>query len=517
MQPSDQDNSGVAESTIQAIQPTNQDGSTAEVVESTMQAAQITGRIPWKRTDLLIIFLISFIFTIAGLILPDPPLPGLSQIPGGPSLIGMLLLGAGAIIGTIHWLGQRRLQQLPTPMNAEELITPTSTGIPWRWRGLLLIFFMIVSFIFVFSTSDYISELSFPDPLSFTIISLMTAGATITSIYWLGRWSLRQSKPSTQKENETQPASPGINWKWADPLLIIFVSIISFITSAILIRLLHLTEQLSEMSLWLVTAGVTVAIVYWLKRLRRSSAQLGFDAQPTPASITWKWSDLFIIIIVGLILEGVSDILPDTLISNRALYTMISTFLSAGAIVSTVYWLGLRPRREGWTSIGIVSPSWRWPWGLWRWLWLALLLEIPLTMAVGYIQLWLGLANVNAQHDLLFPSGPSWVSIVGSILGIGIAVPFAEELFFRGVVYRLLRPRWGVAVAVIVSAAFFGVAHGDLIVGLSAGIGGLVYALVYERTKSLWPSIIMHATGNIIVELFVINTLFAAHTRIPLF
>ena len=45
------------------------------------------------------------------------------------------------------------------------------------------------------------------------------------------------------------------------------------------------------------------------------------------------------------------------------------------------------------------------------------------------VQVLLGHPLVNPQQDLFTPRGLSWVSIIGIILFVGVAVPFAEELF----------------------------------------------------------------------------------------
>jgi membrane protease YdiL (CAAX protease family) len=75
-------------------------------------------------------------------------------------------------------------------------------------------------------------------------------------------------------------------------------------------------------------------------------------------------------------------------------------------------------------------------------------------------------------------------------------MPFVEELLFRGLFYRWLRERWGVAAAVAVSALSFSALHGipQLIPALA--LFGAVLALVYEKSGSLWPAIVVHALFN---------------------
>lgn len=92
------------------------------------------------------------------------------------------------------------------------------------------------------------------------------------------------------------------------------------------------------------------------------------------------------------------------------------------------------------------------------------------------------------------------------VLG-GLLAPLGEELLFRGVLFGWLR-RWGFVLAAIISAVVFGLAHGLNVVFPAAIVLGLLNAYVYEKSGSIWPSVIAHATNNTLV--FVIARILAA-------
>jgi membrane protease YdiL (CAAX protease family) len=74
-------------------------------------------------------------------------------------------------------------------------------------------------------------------------------------------------------------------------------------------------------------------------------------------------------------------------------------------------------------------------------------------------------------------------------------VPFAEELFFRGLGVRVLKV-FGTVGALAGTALAFGLAHGvvsALPVLLVLGVG---LAWVRERSASVWPGVIAHAAYN---------------------
>jgi membrane protease YdiL (CAAX protease family) len=98
----------------------------------------------------------------------------------------------------------------------------------------------------------------------------------------------------------------------------------------------------------------------------------------------------------------------------------------------------------------------------------------------------------------------SWAGkVLAAIVAIGIA-PMAEELFFRGILFRGLLDRRGFGVAAAVSSVAFGLAHwtgewrGALVLVLSMMVTGLALARLYDRRKNLITNIAAHATFNIV-------------------
>ena len=71
-------------------------------------------------------------------------------------------------------------------------------------------------------------------------------------------------------------------------------------------------------------------------------------------------------------------------------------------------------------------------------------------------------------------------------------------MLFRGVLYTWLR-RWGVAVAMVVSALIFGVNHGINVLFPATVVLGLLLALAYERCRSIWPGVVGHILYNLLV------------------
>jgi uncharacterized protein len=85
--------------------------------------------------------------------------------------------------------------------------------------------------------------------------------------------------------------------------------------------------------------------------------------------------------------------------------------------------------------------------------------------------------------------------VIAVVAIVGFA-PLAEEIFFRGVAYAGWRREHGVRRATIGSAVLFAVIHFSLLGLVPIFLLGLWLAWLYERTRSLLSSIVLHATFN---------------------
>ncbi len=101
--------------------------------------------------------------------------------------------------------------------------------------------------------------------------------------------------------------------------------------------------------------------------------------------------------------------------------------------------------------------------------------------------------------------------VLYSIFLVGWA-PIGEELFYRGYMQGALRKICGSRVSALVSAAFFGIRHATHLFFLwpnvpwvaaaswaaGAFVFGLLMSYLYEKTRSLYPPMLIHAGVNII-------------------
>ncbi len=80
-------------------------------------------------------------------------------------------------------------------------------------------------------------------------------------------------------------------------------------------------------------------------------------------------------------------------------------------------------------------------------------------------------------------------------MGVSLAPAFAEEFLFRGVVYGNLRP-YGRTQALLLSSLAFAFMHQNIGQLFYTFVCGIVLALMYEYTGSIWCSIFFHLFNN---------------------
>lgn len=104
-----------------------------------------------------------------------------------------------------------------------------------------------------------------------------------------------------------------------------------------------------------------------------------------------------------------------------------------------------------------------------------------------------------------------WLLVMMRLLGAALVVPLMEELFWRSFLMRWIvhpnflsvNPAQVGLKAFCITAVLFAVAHSLWFAGLLAGV---IYNLLYMRSKTLWSAIIAHAVTNAILGVWIVAT-----------
>lgn len=174
--------------------------------------------------------------------------------------------------------------------------------------------------------------------------------------------------------------------------------------------------------------------------------------------------------------------------------------LVLGCQFAAIQYFLIKKKRMSWRTFGFLRPAN-------KWLYSAVIAVVVFGLVDAVLTEWLDLApeaNAFVKANLL-PANPTIAGLLVSILIFGLATGILEECFFRGVLYRGIRNRFGILPGLVLSAAIFSAVHfyflipGGLLGWIWSGeifAFGVVAAILIEKSGSLWPSIALHAANN---------------------
>ena len=134
----------------------------------------------------------------------------------------------------------------------------------------------------------------------------------------------------------------------------------------------------------------------------------------------------------------------------------------------------------------------------------ATLLVIPLSVALicmgqplaeGFVRLVALIGYDTSAATSIMPSTPG--ELAATLILVALLPAIAEEYVFRGCVARAFA-RKGYVFAVFMSALLFAIMHGSPLQLVHQFLIGVVCAVLFFATRSLWPPIILHFLNNAI-------------------
>ncbi len=186
----------------------------------------------------------------------------------------------------------------------------------------------------------------------------------------------------------------------------------------------------------------------------------------------------------------------------------LAFFLTTGGIVALLAPVVYVLRRKGVTlqQFGVTDPGW-------KWLVLSLLVGVGVVaLGVFLSTLWakgLGLGQSGGDAFTAETSESVWLTILYAKIFTVLLVSVAEEVFFRGVIFRFLRQQEGFWIAAVLSALVFAALHLSFAALPFLFLLGLATAWVYERSGSLIAPIAVHVIVNNAAVNMYLFTLFS--------
>lgn len=87
------------------------------------------------------------------------------------------------------------------------------------------------------------------------------------------------------------------------------------------------------------------------------------------------------------------------------------------------------------------------------------------------------------------------------LMSVAVIGPIVEELMFRGIIFRYLEKISSIWMPIIVSGIMFGIWHMELVQSVYTAVMGIIIAIVYAKTRSMWTVIGIHIFNNFMSSL----------------
>lgn len=179
-------------------------------------------------------------------------------------------------------------------------------------------------------------------------------------------------------------------------------------------------------------------------------------------------------------------------VAGTSLYQLIFVSVLAGGITFFLYRADQRKRKAGLLGQGadfVWSPPVIW--------FSVIVLAITGSQMLNDLIIVFRLNEIFPSYSELTESTMEGQPVWLLFLTVGVLAPIAEELVFRGLVYRRMKDWIHPAAAIIFSSLIFGIYHGNMVQFLYASLMGMLLAVIYQRTGTLWTSILAHIAANL--------------------
>jgi membrane protease YdiL (CAAX protease family) len=229
----------------------------------------------------------------------------------------------------------------------------------------------------------------------------------------------------------------------------------------------------------------------------------GLAARPRS---TWRIWEAIGVYVLAIVIAGFATLPILEVVKDEDLATLAASAFAAVVIVAVLLvWLRRRhptfPKVLGFPAAGEWWREVRASIGF------GLLLYPGIVFGVGLIVnlLLSAVSGETVQTPEQVPAGLPPVGVAITILYAIVIAPIHEELFFRGILFRAARDRYGLLMGLLVSGLGFGLIHylggpwqdAALLMGVMF-FNGIALAWWYERRGTIVASVVAHMTFNVI-------------------
>ncbi|MDW2876149.1 MULTISPECIES: CPBP family intramembrane glutamic endopeptidase [Bacillaceae] len=224
---------------------------------------------------------------------------------------------------------------------------------------------------------------------------------------------------------------------------------------------------------------------------------MGTDQMNWKTRDRWGWREFILLMLLEFaVVIGVVKLIVQPLYAEwfkDDLYAGTLTGLTIAVILMAgVYFTALRPKKLSWREVGVKG------FALKDWKLIGLYSAVLLAGAVIIVVLTSFIGNTweNSKTEAM-QQNVTFFTVLIAFISAAVISPIYEEIFYRGFLYRWLRTRMGLKGALLLSSLIFTIIHIPTYNVMPVNFfSGILFALAYERTGSIWPPVLIHGLTN---------------------
>ena len=218
----------------------------------------------------------------------------------------------------------------------------------------------------------------------------------------------------------------------------------------------------------------------------------------------WTSKDISLITLIILIIFALSISLAILLKTEPAYKSLIidfGLFLS----ITTTFFIYTKSKKISLEKIGFGEMKVKW-------------LFASIALAFGVIAIGgvlssalsnlLNIESTGLQGIQAIASDKLWLNLLNFKLLVAILIPIAEELYFRGILFRFIRQNKSFIWSALASSLIFSSIHFSPSSIPFTFLLGFSSAFLFEKSKSIFPSFFLHiAVNNLVANLILFGLL----------
>jgi membrane protease YdiL (CAAX protease family) len=221
-------------------------------------------------------------------------------------------------------------------------------------------------------------------------------------------------------------------------------------------------------------------------------------------AVPWHWWEALGVYVGAFLVGGLATLPIFRLIADEDLATMAASFVAALGMLGIIL-LWLNSAHRGWPrALGFPE---RWGpdvragilFGIGLYPVIVLLVGVLVTIVFQLV------SGESVQAPEQIPQDLSSAGVALTLVYAVVVAPIAEELFFRGVLFRSIRDRHGFWAGAAASGIGFGLIHWvpgaalDVLLLMTVMVfTGMGFAYIYERRGTIVAPVAAHMTFNVI-------------------